>query len=258
LPVRVLGFRGAVASVRGAAPRLIAGVAGIALLGAVVLTGAAVASDPGKSEAQLAIEQGQQAIADAAAARPLHAGPRRAEPLPSGEQIYAIGDSVMLAASPWLQERFPGISIDAEVSRSMWVAPDIVRSAVAAGAMRPVLLIGLATNGDVDPVDLQAIVDAAGAETLVIVINAQAPRDWIPGVNATLADFARRQRSVELANWHDAIAPHIDDLAGDEIHPGGPISSGYYIGSICDALQRLAELPPLLDDEDYLHVNRPT
>ena len=258
LPVRVLGFRGAVASVRGTAPRLVASVAGIALLGAVVLTGAAVASDPGKSEAQRAIEQGQQAIADAAAARPLHAGPRRTEPLPSGEQIYAIGDSVMLAASPWLQERFPGIVIDAEVSRSMFVAPDLVRSVVAAGAMRPILLMGLATNGDVDPADLRAVLDAVGANTIVIVINAQAPRDWIPGVNATLADFARRQRSVELANWHDAIAPHIDDLAGDEIHPGGPISSGYYIGSICDALQRLAELPPLLDDDDYLHINRPT
>jgi hypothetical protein len=41
------------------------------------------------------------------------------------------------------------------------------------------------------------------------------------------------------------------------VHPGGPLTGGIYVGSICDALQRLAELPPLLDDSDYLHVNRP-
>jgi len=77
-------------------------------------------------------------------------------------------------------------------------------------------------------------------------------------VNATLAEFARRERSVELANWHAAIAPRIEELARDQVHPGGPISSGIYIGSISDALQRLAELPPLLGDSDYQYINRPT
>nr|HPG75120.1 hypothetical protein [Rhodoglobus sp.]HPM51787.1 hypothetical protein [Rhodoglobus sp.] len=115
----------------------------------------------------------------------------------------------------------------------------------------------LATNGDVDPADLQSVVDIVGPSTLVVFVNGQAPRDWIPIGNATLADFSRRERSVELANWHDAIAPSIDELASDQVHPGGPLTGGIYVGSICDALQRLAELPPLLDDSDYRHVNRP-
>lgn len=258
LPVRELGFRGAAASVTGVGKRVVAGAVVLAVAVAVVLTGAGIANDPGKSEAQLAIEQGEAAIAAAATARAMHTGPRRPQPLPSGEQIYAIGDSVMLAASPWLQERFPGITIDAEVSRSMWTAPDLVRSLVASGSLRPILLIGLATNGDVDTADLQSVVDIVGDSTLVVFINGQAPRDWIPIGNATLADFARRERSVELANWHDAIAPQIDELASDQVHPGGPLTSGIYVGAICDALQRLAELPPLLDDSDYRHINRPT
>jgi len=257
LPVRRLGFRGAVASIAGRGRRVVVGAVAVAVVGALVLTGAGVARDPGKSTAQLAIEQGQAAIDAAATARALHAGPGRPTPLPSGEQIYAIGDSVMLAASPWLQERFPGIVIDAQVSRSMWTAPDLVQAVVSSGALRPILVIGLATNGDVDPADLQSVVDIVGPSTLVVFVNGQAPRDWIPIGNATLADFSRRERSVELANWHDAIAPSIDELASDQVHPGGPLTGGIYVGSICDALQRLAELPPLLDDSDYLHVNRP-
>ena len=48
--------------------------------------------------------------------------PRRPQPLPTGDQIYAVGDSVMLAAAPELEEAFPGIAIDAVVSRQMFEA----------------------------------------------------------------------------------------------------------------------------------------
>ncbi len=258
LPVRRLGFRGAVASVTGTGRRLVVGAVAVVVLASLALTGATIAVDPDpKSEAQLAIEEGQQAVADAAAARPLRPGPGRPVPLPSGEQIYAVGDSVMLAAAPWLQESFPGIAIDAAVSRSMYVGPSIVQSVVDAGAMRPVLLLGLGTNGPIEVTELRAILESVGPDTLVVLINAQAPQDWIPGVNATLAEFARRERTVELANWHAAIAPRIDELSRDQVHPGGPISAGIYIGSISDALQRLAELPVLLGDDDYQNLNRP-
>lgn len=246
-PIRRGGFRG-FAALPG---RLVVTTAALGLAGALTLTATAV--DPGKSEAQLAIEQGRSSLD----ARPMGFGPKRPAPLPTGDQVYAIGDSVMLAAAPWLQERLPGIAIDAQVSRSMWTAPDLVQAALDAGALRPILLLGLATNGDVDPADLHAVLDIVGPDCLVIVVNGHAPRDWIPIGNQTLAEFARSQRSVELANWHDAIAPQVYELASDQVHPGGPISGGIYVDSVVDALQRLAELPPLLDNDDYLRVNRP-
>ena len=253
LPIRRGGFRGFVAL----PGRLVVGAGAFSLVAALTITAATL--DPGKGEAQLAIEHGEAAVAAASAdeVRPFTFGQRRPAPMPTGDQIYAIGDSVMLAAAPWLQERLPGIAIDAEVSRSMWTAPDLVRAAVDAGVMRPILLLGLATNGDVDPADLQTVLDIVGPNTLVIVVNGQAPRDWIPIGNQTLADFARLERTVELANWNAAIAPHIYELASDQVHPGGPISGGIYVDSVCDALQRLAELPPLLDSNDYLVLNRP-
>ena len=248
-PVRQLGFRGAFARPgRG----LVTGAA-FALAGALAVSAVVVA--PAQSEAQAAIEQGADALAPEYRGYTL--GRERPTPMPTGDQIYAIGDSVMLAAAPWLQERLPGIAIDAEVSRSMWVAPSLVQAAVDAGDMRPILLLGLATNGDVDPSDLAAVVSILGPDRLLIVINGQAPKDWIAVGNQTLAEFARQLRQVELANWHDAIAPQLYELASDEVHPGGPISGGIYVNAVCDALQRLADLPPRRDLDDAPGVNRP-
>lgn len=256
-PIMTLGFKGAVATLRRPIQRAVAASAALALVTAATLTGAAIASDPGKGEAQLAIERGEQLLTDDPLARDIGFGPRHPAPLPGGEQIYAIGDSVMLAASPWLLAEYPGIIIDASVSRSMWVGPGLVQNLVDSGRLRPVLIVGLATNGDVELDDLEAIVASVGPETLVVVVNAQAPKDWIPIGNATLSTFARHERTVELANWHDAIAGNIADLADDEVHPGGPITGGIYVDSITQALQRLAELPPLRGEGDYRWLPRP-
>ena len=256
MPVRRLGFRGAFSS--GFAKRTVVvpvAIAGtVALIVAGGLTVAAAATDPGKSQAQLAIEYGQQAIRDATPVRRIfHEQPANA--LPGGDQISAVGDSVMLAAVPVLQEVFPGISIDAAVSRPMLMAPVIVQALKDADSLRPVLVVGLGTNGPIEVEDLEAVLKIAGPKTLIVLVNAQAPRDWIPGVNAQLAEFASQQRNVEIANWHDAIAGRINELADDEVHPGGPITQGVYVGSIADALQRLAELPPLRSGNPFL--NRP-
>lgn len=257
-PIRLQGLFAAVGGLgeRSRAVRLAALVTSGALLCAVGLTGAAIARDPGRGEAELAIAAGEQAIRDAADARPRNSPGRQPAP-PSGDQIYAIGDSVMLAAAPELQAAFPGIAIDAAVSRQMWNAPAIVQSIVDSGAIRPILIVGLGTNGSIDADDLESVLDIADRDTLVVVVNAQAPRGWIPGVNAALADFAAHERTVELANWHDAIAPRIDELASDQVHPGGPISGGIYVSAIENALQRLADLPPLRDPGELGLVPRP-
>lgn len=52
------------------------------------------------------------------------APPKPKHEMPTGDQITAIGDSVMLASSQGLSEVFPGIQTDASVSRSIMVAPN--------------------------------------------------------------------------------------------------------------------------------------
>lgn len=259
LPVRRLGFRGAGAAIVGAMRRggrvirLAAVVCTVALVGGIGLTAAAIVADPGSGEAQSAIEHGQATLD-----KPGYGvAPRRPQPLPTGDQIVAIGDSVMLAAAPELQQAFPGIAIDATVSRQMRDAEAIVAALVQSGGLRPILVLGLGTNGWIDAGTLHAVHDLLPKGVLMIVVNVQAPRDWTPEVNAILTEFARQEREVELSNWHDAIQPHLDVLADDEIHMG-PAGARIYAGALADALQRLAELPPLVTDDERGDAARPT
>nr|MDK6662832.1 hypothetical protein [Escherichia coli] len=55
--------------------------------------------------------------------------------MPRGDQITAIGDSVMLASASALEEKLPGIYIDAAVSRGYPAAPEIIASMKAAGTL---------------------------------------------------------------------------------------------------------------------------
>jgi hypothetical protein len=235
--------------VRASIPKLVgASAAALLLVGGGVSTGAAIAGDPGVSEVQVTIEQGQAAIA---APQPSPSPTQRTPAtLPEGSRITAIGDSVMLASAPELQSAFPGIQIDAVVSRQLAEAPAVLTSLRDQGALRDTVLLGLGTNGPIDEKVLDRIRAIATPARQIVVVNVQAPRGWTAGVNEALTRFAQQYRDVELANWRDAIAGHLALLARDQIHPsarGGLI----YVTAVRDALQRLAELPPVLTPKEY-------
>lgn len=260
-PIRSTGFRATLRAVRaqwrsGAVRVATATAASLAVVGLLAATVMAIATAPSAGLAQERIEAGHAAIEQ----QPLLLVPEAdAEPiaLPGGDQIYAIGDSVMLAAADEVLVAFPGIAIDAAVSRGMGDAPAIVQGLIDAGQLRPILLLGLGTNGPVDEQSLDAVEALVGARTEIVLINAQAPRGWIPGVNELLARYAQEHRNVELANWYAAIQPRLDVLARDKIHAGGPIGGNIYADAIRNAIQRLAELPPLLSNNDYGLTPRP-
>lgn len=157
-------------------------------------------------------------------------------PVPvTGADITAVGDSVMLAAAPELQSVLPGIEIDAEVSRSMWVASDILAADAVEGGLRPIVVIGLATNGEVGADQLDRVLGVIGADRTLVLVNAHADRDWIPGANSALAAFAEAHPNVVVADWDAAIAPHPERLAGDGIHPE-PAGSAVYVQTITQAI----------------------
>ena len=234
-----------------------AAVATLAIVALVAAGVGAVVTAPASGVAQQRIEAGEQAF------KPTPASPSApdgatAETLPGGDQIVMLGDSVMLAAAKDIVAAFPGIYVDAVTSRHMAAAPALVQALIDSGGLRPILVLGLGTNGPVDEAVLDEVTSMVGPRTEIILVNAQAPRDWIPGVNALLASYAQKHRNVELANWYDAIQPRLDVLTRDKIHAGGPIGDAIYIGAIRDAIQRLAELPPLLNSNDYGLSPRPT
>ncbi|WP_184232777.1 acyltransferase family protein [Conyzicola lurida] len=222
-------------------------VVSVAAVAALALSIGAIASDPGDGLAEARIRAGAAAIAEAEAREAAEAtpAPTVAPDLPSGDKITAIGDSVMLAVAPELTAAFPGISIDAVVSRQMSAAPGIVQGLVDSKQMRPYLLLGLGTNGSISADTLQKVKDIVGRRTQIVLVDVQAPRGWTDGVNTILHGYADRMRTVELARWQEAIQPRLDLLAQDQIHAGGPVGGGIYVGAVSDALTRLVEQPEL-------------
>ena len=161
------------------------------------------------------------------------------DPVPPGDQIFAVGDSVMLASLPELQANFPGIWVDADVSRSLIAGIGIVGGLADQGSLRPVLVVGLGTNGPIERSDLNTLKSIAGTRPMVLV-NAHGDRWWIPEVNATLSSFTNARRGVVLADWTTAVAPYPDALAGDGIHPN-PSGGEIYSAAIREALIALQQ-----------------
>ncbi|MGZ0711739.1 acyltransferase family protein (plasmid) [Coraliomargarita sp. W4R53] len=148
--------------------------------------------------------------------------PAPTAPLVEGTLVSAVGDSVMLASAPALLGRMPGIQIDAAVSRSTWAGPAILQNLADSNKLRDFVVLALGTNGPIDNDSMERMIEIIGPDRQVILVNAFAPRDWIPGVNKTLAEFAKNYPNVQVADWSNAIADHTDLLAGDKIHPGEP------------------------------------
>ncbi|TFC14025.1 acetyltransferase [Cryobacterium algoritolerans] len=249
-PVRSYGVRGGIRRLSaatagyGARRRVLVALGAAAVLLFVAGTTSALVTAPRETSAQQAIDRGQTAMDAAARVAAKRAAVSSHRPLPGGSMITAVGDSVMLASAPELQSSFPGISIDAAVNRGMRSASGILAALNQAGTLRSVVVVGLGTNGPINEDELAAIQTVIGPNRQLIMVNAFADRDWTPGVNAALADFSARYSRVELANWHDAIAPHSDVLAEDNIHPG-PTGGQIYADTISSAIQRLATHPPL-------------
>lgn len=227
MPFRRRGFRRSLRAVgRRMAGRPLSRFAAIAALAVVAValggTTAAILDAPHTTTAAVAIDRGQDALEDAAETpAPADAAEEEhADVIPDGTEITAVGDSVMLASAPSLLDEFPGIAVDAEVSRSIWTGPEILDRLAASGELRENVVVALGTNGPVDSGVLGEMSRIVGPERNLILVNAHAPRDWIPGVNADLESFADRHRRVWVADWNGAIAPHEDLLAGDGIHPG--------------------------------------
>jgi hypothetical protein len=231
-PVRRHGFRHTLARARDhliGPPRTFFPALGVLLVAMAMVTGTttAIALAPTSTSGQDAVAAGRSALDRPRGPRPplIDAHPQGAlapvtQAKVEGREIDAIGDSVMLASAGALMDRYPGIHIDAKVSRSMYVAPGMVDRLARDGRLRRYVVLGLGTNGSIDERSLDLVVKALGPQRRLILVTAFAPRSWIPGVNKDLRAYAARNPDVMIADWASAIRRHTDLLAGDGIHPG--------------------------------------
>lgn len=165
------------------------------------------------------------------------APPKPKHEMPTGDQITAIGDSVMLASSQGLSEVFPGIQTDASVSRSIMVAPELIGNDLSAGNLRQWVLIGLGTNSAITPDQLDQIRNMIGPDRVLVLVNAHGDRTWIPPTNQVLADYAAAHPdNVVLVDWDATANANAQVLGSDGIHPS--MDSDIYAKAVKQAIEQ--------------------
>jgi peptidoglycan/LPS O-acetylase OafA/YrhL len=175
------------------------------------------------------VKVSQQNPADRTAPSPAAtAGPpstpsaRRAAAPPArvpGSQVFAIGDSVMLASAVQLAAALPGISIDAQVSRQVSAGLPVVQRLAATGTLRRVVVFALGTNGEFTSEEMRQLIQAVGPRRELVLVNTYEARPWESEVNQVIAATARRYRNVVMANWFTTIGHRPGLLWPDGVHP---------------------------------------
>jgi hypothetical protein len=138
-----------------------------------------------------AATQAQAAQAEAARLRAgvaAGAQPFATDQTVTGDDVVAIGDSVMAASALALADAMPGIYIGAKPDREMPAGLAILRHLAATGRLRPVLVLGLGTNCLVTTSQLNQVLRILGPERRLVLINTYVPDSCRPPTARQAAD----------------------------------------------------------------------
>ncbi|HEX9030836.1 MAG TPA: hypothetical protein VF834_03260 [Streptosporangiaceae bacterium] len=153
-----------------------------------------------------------------------------------------MGDSVMVASTPALQQALPGLYIDAMVGRQFSTGLQVIADLKARGLLRPIVVVGLGTNGTVTTGEISQLFAEIGPNRKLVLVNTYEARSWEQEVNSTLAAAVAGHPHVVLANWYRTIEHRTYLLWPDGIHPQ-PSGGIVYAKMLKAALERLVSQP---------------
>ena len=161
-----------------------------------------------------------------------------------GAQVTAIGDSVMLASAPELQNALRGISIDAQVDRQVSAGLGLVQQLARTGRLRHVLVFGLGTNGSFTAAQLHQLLAIIGPGRELVLVNTYEARSWEAADNRVIDVAAHRYPNVFLANWFATIEHRTSLLWPDEVHPQ-PSGARLYARTVAAAVRSALAAGPV-------------
>ncbi len=156
-----------------------------------------------------------------------------APPVPIAQ--FALGDSVMLGAAGELATR--GYTVDAKESRQFSDGRAIVEQLRDDGRLGDVVVVHLGTNGNIDPNDLTAMMDALAGVPQVLLLTIDVDREWTAGNNDLIFNAASTYPNASVLYWADLA----DSCPGDCFQSDGyhlrPDGQAYYAALIDGALE---------------------
>lgn len=274
-PIRKNGFRQTLRNARDHVFERSPVAVGLAAAGVVMMTGTgiAVAVAPEKSSVQLEIEENEkrfedqneqapnpdkdaqgesgeqdpgQAGGDTGEAKPDEtAGGESPVPggdwiMPTGENITAIGDSLIVTAADGLEVTFPGLNFIAKSNRQWHEAPALVEQGLNDGTIRRAVILDYGTNAGIpDPQVVRDVVEMLGEDRMIVLVTIYGQSTFIDSSNEILREIASEYPNVALADWHAAVTENPGMLQADQTHPN---IEGMYLfaETVQDAFETLA------------------
>ena len=155
--------------------------------------------------------------------------------------LTAIGDSIMVDATPNLRARFPGLTVDAVAGRQVAVGIAAMQALAYSGRLGDVVVIALGTNGAFSSSQLDRIVALAGGRRLVMVTNYCPYCSWVAANNDLIRAGCRQLRDCTVAEWEGLAAANPQWFYADGVHMpiGGPGGQAY-----ADLVARMLQRTP--------------
>ena len=156
-------------------------------------------------------------------------------PPPAGQDVTAIGDSIMVDAAPYLEQFLPGIAIDAQVGQQLYQVQDAVPSLKREGVVGDRLILELGTNGPYSVQQLEQLINSFGPMRRIVLVNTRVPRPWQDQVNQTIAAVARDYPNATVVDWNAASAIHPGFFYPDGVHLD-PAGAKFYAALLAQAV----------------------
>jgi hypothetical protein len=151
--------------------------------------------------------------------------------------LTAIGDSIMVDATPNLRATFPGITIDALAGRQVVTGIGILQAMASSGRLGRIVVIGLGTNGAFTNGQLDRILTLAAGREVVMLTNYCPRCDWVPANNLLIESGCTGGRNCMVADWQALAAAHPGWFT-DGVHtPIGGVGGQAYADLVAETLQ---------------------
>ncbi len=160
-----------------------------------------------------------------------------------GQGVTAIGDSIMIDATPYLRQQLPGIVITGQVGRQFIQAPQVISQLRQEHLLGHYVIIELGTNGPFTLQQLDQLIISLGNRQ-VIFVNTRVPRPWQNIVNSTLAQGAQQYPNrVSIVNWYQASAGKTSYFYPDGVHLN-PQGAAFFASLIAQVVKHVEEIHP--------------
>jgi peptidoglycan/LPS O-acetylase OafA/YrhL len=140
------------------------------------------------------------------------------EMISGGEDIHAIGDSVLLGASAYLSRKIPGILIDAAVGRQASQGLKVVKQWHSNSDQAATVLVHLGTNGYINEAQFRDLLRELADRKSVIVINVHADRRWTAPNNEIIERMTHEFPNIHLIDWNAVSSQRPEYFVKDGIH----------------------------------------